>query len=207
MSLTKRFEGAPWFKPTHITVVGLGGAGRGIAETLFLQGHNLDVWDYDKVEAHNYSTQGYQSKYNNKEKTMAFRMQMTEFVGDTSDRLRCLGTWGEYDYLHPIAIACPDNYETRNQMFQEWCNKSNREMFISVGLLADMYHIKVFFKGDEDKWVERNDSEEESTNCTYQQSMYCAKALHSKVTEIVNKYVMGLKDLIEHEYRYNGITG
>lgn len=206
MELTKRFEGAPWFQSKHISVVGLGGAGRGIAETLFLQGHCLDVWDFDKVEAHN-AVQGYQSKYLNKEKSMAFRMQMTEFVGDTSDRLHCLGKWGEYDYLHPIAIACPDNYETRNQMFQEWSNKANREMFISVGLLADMYHIKVFFKGDEDKWVERNDSEEESTNCTYQQSMYCAKALHSKVTEIVNKYVMGLKDLIEHEYRYNGITG
>jgi hypothetical protein len=207
MSLTKRFEGAPWFQSKDISVVGLGGAGRGIAETLFLQGHCLDVWDYDKTEAHNCIVQGYQSKYINKEKSMAFRMQMTEFVGDTSDRLNCLGKWNEDDYLHPIAIACPDNYETRNLMFRRWQVKSDREMFISVGLLADMYHIKVFFPGDEDKWVERNDSEEESTNCTYQQSMYCAKALHSKVTEIVNKYVMGLKDLIEHEYRYNGITG
>lgn len=207
MSLTKRFEGAPWFIPNRMTVVGLGGAGRGIAETLFLQGHSLDVWDYDITEAHNCVPQGYQSKYVTKNKAMAFRIQMSEFVGDVSDRLSCLGRWEYGDYLQPITIACPDNYNTRNRMFEAWSSLSSREMFISVGLLADIYHIKVFFKGDEDKWIVRDDSEEESTNCTYQQSMYCAKALHSKVTEIVNKYVMGLQDLIEHEYRYNGITG
>lgn len=203
---TKRFEGAPWFKSEYITVVGLGGAGRGIAETLFLQGHNLDVWDYDLVEAHNCIPQGYQSKHIGKEKTMCFRMQMAEFVGDVSN-ISCYGKWQDDNYLHTITIACPDNYETRNKMFETWSKKPNAKMFISVGLLADMYHIKVFFPEDEDKWVNKNDSEEEPTNCTYQQSMYCAKALHSKVTEIVNKYVMGLQHLIEHEHRYNGITG
>jgi hypothetical protein len=138
----------------------------------------------------------------------AFEVQLAEYVTNISQHNFINQAWDEDNgNLQSIVIACPDNYQTRNQMFTHWCQDSSREMFISVGLLADIYHIKVFFKGDEDKWVNRSDDEEESTNCTYQQSMYCAKGLHSKVVEIVNKYVMGLQNLIEHEYRYNGITG
>ena len=48
--ITKRFSDCAWFKPMDITVVGLGGVGRGVAETLFLAGHKLTVWDGDTVE-------------------------------------------------------------------------------------------------------------------------------------------------------------
>ena len=43
--LTKRFSDCAWFQPRDISVIGLGGVGRGVAETLFLAGHNVTVWD------------------------------------------------------------------------------------------------------------------------------------------------------------------
>lgn len=48
--ITSRFADCAWFKPLDITVVGLGGVGRGVAETLAIQGHSLTVYDDDSVE-------------------------------------------------------------------------------------------------------------------------------------------------------------
>ena len=153
---------------------------------------------------HNCSTQGYQLKHKGKNKADVFRIQMAEYVGDIQNLNVYNRNWFQSDWLKPITIACPDSWRVRNEMFEKW-KTINGELFISVGLLADIYTIKVFYPEDVDKWVNRDDAEEESVACTYRQSMYCAKGLASKVTSIINKHVMGLKDLIQHEYTYNGI--
>jgi len=111
--LTSRFSGCPWYESKDISVIGLGGVGRGVAETLFLQGHNITVWDKDSTEIHNCVCQGYQQEYIGWKKVDAFRSQMTKFVGDVSNLKAIADFWNLGNSLQPIVVACPDNCNTR----------------------------------------------------------------------------------------------
>lgn len=199
--VTKRFSECAWFKPRKITVVGLGGVGRGVAETLFIQGHELTVYDPDNVEAVNVGVQGYQSKYIDWNKTDAFRVQMADFVGNVS-RLNCCDySWVKGHYLDSIVIAAADNWQVLEDMYNQW-RKDGGELFISPGMLADMYSIRVYMKEDGLEWVGGSDTE--SVPCTTKSSMYMAKSIHGRVVSIVNKFIIQ-PDLVDHEYRFNGI--
>lgn len=198
--ITKRFSDCAWFKPQDITVVGLGGVGRGVAETLFIQGHKLAVWDHDVVEAVN-CYQGYQSKFIGWKKVDAFRFQMSEFVGDTSE-INCYTTkWKDTNSLQKIVIAAADDWKTLGDMYNHW-RINDGDLFISPGMLADMYSIQVYLKDDGRDWVGGSDTE--SVPCTTKSSMYMAKSIHGRVVSIVNKFIID-PTLVDANYRHNGL--
>lgn len=198
--ITKRFSDCAWFKSMGITVVGLGGVGRGVAETLFIQGHKLTVWDHDVVEAVN-TFQGYQSKFIGWKKVDAFKFQMAEFVGDTSE-LSCYGKkWEATNGLHDIVIAAADDWATLEAMYSKW-RQQGGDLFISPGMLADMYSIQVYMKDDGRDWLGGSDTE--SVPCTTKSSMYMAKSIHGRVVSIVNKFIID-PSLVDENYRFNGL--
>jgi len=198
--ITKRFSDCAWFKPMDITVVGLGGVGRGVAETLVLAGHKLRLYDHDKVEAVN-TPQGYQSKFIDWNKVDAFKFQMAEFIGDTSS-LNCNpGKWIDGCTLDKIVIAAADDWKTLEDMYNRW-RIDDGDLFISPGMLADMYSIQVYMKDDGRDWLGGSDTE--SVPCTTKSSMYMAKSIHGRVVSIVNKFIIE-PSLIDHAYRFNGL--
>ncbi len=198
---TKRFSECAWFKQLDISVVGLGGVGRGVAETLFIQGHKLLVYDGDNVEAVNVGVQGYQKKYISWNKADAFRYQMAEFVGDTSKLFIRDYNYNYGNTLYPIVVAAADNWDVLTDLYTQW-REEGGELFISPGMLADMYSIKVYMKDDGLEWKPGSDTE--SVPCTTKSSMYMAKAIHGRVVSIVNKFIID-PNLVDHEYRFNGI--
>lgn len=199
-NITKRFSDCAWFKPMDITVVGLGGVGRGVAETLFIQGHRLTVWDHDVVEVQN-TPQGYQSKYIGWKKADAFKFQMAEFVGDTSELTCYSKKWEPINGLNKIVIAAADDWATLECLYAKWRHYEG-DLFISPGMLADMYSIQVYMKDDGRDWVGGSDTE--SVPCTTKSSMYMAKSIHGRVTSIVNKFIID-PSLIDANYRFNGL--
>ena len=200
--ITKRFSDCAWFKPMDITVVGLGGVGRGVAETLFIQGHRLTVWDHDVVEAVNVGVQGYQSKFIGWKKTDAFRFQMAEFVGDTSTfKGLYYVKWTENCKLDKIVIAAADDWKTLEDMYNRW-RINDGDLFISPGMLADMFSIQVYMKNDGRDWLGGSDTE--SVPCTTKSSMYMAKSIHGRVVSIVNKFIID-PTLVDANYRFNGL--
>ena len=199
--ITKRYRDCAWFKPLDISVVGLGGVGRGTAQTLFLAGHRLHVWDGDTVEEVNVAVQGYQSKYIGWSKPDAFRYQMAEFTGDTSTITVTCHNWESRNSLKSVVIAAADDWVTLENLYYDW--RDNRgELFISPGMLADMYSIKVYMKDDGLDW--KSGSDTESVPCTTKSSMYMANLIHGRIASIVNKFIIQ-PDLIDHEYYFNGI--
>jgi len=199
--LTKRFSDCAWFQPRDISVIGLGGVGRGVAETLFLAGHNVTVWDEDVVEPVNGIPQGYQAKYVGFKKADAFKVQMAEFVGDTSNLITFNKNWNKNCNLNSIVIAAADNWQTLSDLYERW--REFGDLFISPGMLADMYNIRVYMKDDGLDWV-GGDENEESVPCTTKSSMYMAKACHGIVVSIVNKFIIN-PQLIDHVYRFDGL--
>lgn len=198
--ITKRFSDCAWFKPQDITVVGLGGVGRGVAETLALAGHRLRLYDHDKVEAVN-APQGYQSKFIGWNKVDAFKFQMAEFIGDTSS-LNCkTHRWTEGNTLDKIVIAAADDWNTLEDMYNRW-RINDGDLFISPGMLADMFSIQVYMKNDGRDWLGGSDTE--SVPCTTKSSMYMAKSIHGRVVSIVNKFIID-PTLVDANYRFNGL--
>lgn len=198
--ITSRFADCAWFKPLNITVVGLGGVGRGVAETLAIQGHSLTVYDEDKVEAGN-AIQGYQRKYIGWNKAEAFRMQMSELIGNVSNIYANSFHWIPGYHIDSIVIAAADNWEVLTSLYEQWRAKEG-SLFISPGMLADMSHIHVYLKDDGREWTAGTDTEK--VNCTTKASMYMAKYVHGRVVSIVNQFTID-SNLIDHEYRFNGL--
>lgn len=198
--ITSRFADCVWFKPMKITIVGLGGVGRGVAETLAIQGHQLIVYDEDTIEAAN-AVQGYQRKYIGWNKAEAFRMQMSELIGDVSSLTTYDLNWSVGDYIDNIVIAAADNWEVLTDLYEQW-REQEGTLFISPGMLADMSHINVYLKDDGREWIPGTDTEK--VNCTTKASMYMAKYVHGRVVSIVNQFTID-PNLIENEYRFNGI--
>jgi len=206
MTSTLRFSTAPWYGTfKDITIIGLGGVGNGLARILALNGHRLSIYDYDDVEEHNCIPQGYPRKYIGVSKYAACKSIIASFVENFS--VDCHGKWDDSEYLRPIVIACPDNFDTRISAFQKWKRDSDRELFISVGLTGDDYKIIVIKRGDEDLFDMPSDSvSDEPVVCTNRQSLYMAQAVQAKVAEIINKFIID-PDLVENTYVHNGITG
>lgn len=202
MSFDKRYKSAIWADyKLPITIVGLGGVGKGVAVNLALNGHNLEVYDGDTVELHNCIPQGYYPTQIGMKKTDALKQELDFYPNEVSYNSYY---WDE-SYLRDNVIACPDKMDVRVDMFNEWMYKDhiNTNFFIDIRMLAEYFEI-YFIPGDKRHELENeyrtkglSDEEPAPVNCTFTQTRYVANMCHGKVVELINKHIVNVKTNIQ----------
>lgn len=201
-SFDKRYKSAIWADYNlPITIVGLGGVGKGIAVNLALNGHNLGVYDGDTVEMHNCIPQGYYPTQIGMKKTVALKQELDFYPTDVSYN----DVYWDEHYLRNNVIACPDKMDVRVKMFEKWYNRvhDNNYFFIDIRMLAEYFEIYFITSDNRHKLKEEyrtkalSDVEPAPVNCTFTQTRYVANMCHGKVVELINKHIVNIKTNIQ----------
>lgn len=200
MSFDKRYKSAIWADhQLPITIVGLGGVGKGVAVNLALNKHNLLVYDGDTVEEHNCIPQGYYPTQIGMKKTAALQQELDFYPNN----VRYSGYyWENDDDCYSNIIACPDKMNVRVDLFDRWLEDvvtDSNSFFMDIRMLAEYFEIYFItsnnyanvIKEYRDKGL--SDEEPAPVNCTFTQTRYVANMCHGKVVEIINKHIVNLK--------------
>ena len=201
-SFDKRYKSAIWADyKLPITIVGLGGVGKGVAVNLALNGHDLEVYDGDTVEMHNCIPQGYYPTQIGMKKTAALQQELDFYPTEVYYN----GFYWDRGYLRNNIIACPDKMDVRVKMFDLWYDKyhDNNNFFIDIRMLAEYFEI-YFITSDNRHELEKeyrakglSDEEPAPVNCTFTQTRYVANMCHGKVVELINKHIVNVKTNIQ----------
>ena len=201
-SFDKRYKSAIWADyKLPITIVGLGGVGKGVAVNLALNGHDLEVYDGDTVEMHNCIPQGYYPTQIGMKKTDALQQELDFYPNEVyyNDFY-----WNDH-WLRNNVIACPDKMDVRVDMFDQWFNNihNNANFFIDIRMLAEYFEI-YFIPSDKRHELQKeyrtkglSDEEPAPVNCTFTQTRYVANMCHGKVVELINKHIVNVKTNIQ----------
>lgn len=201
-SFDKRYKSAIWADyKLPITIVGLGGVGKGVAVNLALNGHDLEVYDGDTVEMHNCIPQGYYPTQIGMKKTAALQQELDFYPNEVYYN----SFYWDIHWLRDNVIACPDKMDVRVKMFDEWFDKvhSNTNFFIDIRMLAEYFEIyfipsnKRFELETEYRAKGLSDEEPAPVNCTFTQTRYVANMCHGKVVELINKHIVNVKTNIQ----------
>lgn len=201
-SFDKRYKSAIWADyKLPITIVGLGGVGKGVAVNLALNGHDLEVYDGDTVEMHNCIPQGYYPTQIGMKKTAALQQELDFYPNEVYYN----SFYWDIHWLRDNVIACPDKMDVRVKMFDEWFDKvhSNTNFFIDIRMLAEYFEIyfipsdKRFELETEYRTKGLSDEEPAPVNCTFTQTRYVANMCHGKVVELINKHIVNIKTNIQ----------
>ena len=201
-SFDKRYKSAIWADyKLPITIVGLGGVGKGVAVNLALNGHDLEVYDGDTVEMHNCIPQGYYPTQIGMMKTEALKQELDFYPNEVhyNDFY-----WTDH-WLRNNVIACPDKMDVRVDMFDQWFNNihNNANFFMDIRMLAEYFEI-YFIPSDKRHELQKeyrakglSDEEPAPVNCTFTQTRYVANMCHGKVVELINKHIVNVKTNIQ----------
>ncbi len=201
-SFDKRYKSAIWADyKLPITIVGLGGVGKGVAVNLALNGHDLEVYDGDTVEMHNCIPQGYYPTQIGMMKTEALKQELDFYPNEVhyNDFY-----WTDH-WLRNNVIACPDKMDVRVDMFDQWLNNihNNANFFMDIRMLAEYFEI-YFIPSDKRHELQTeyrtkglSDEEPAPVNCTFTQTRYVANMCHGKVVELINKHIVNVKTNIQ----------
>ena len=199
MSFDKRYKSAIWADyKLPITIVGLGGVGKGVAVNLALNNHKLQVYDGETVEMHNCIPQGYYPTQIGMKKADALKQELDFYPNNV---FYMDYYWDDSYSLEENVIACPDKMDVRVKMFNNWSNDyhSGNDFFIDIRMLAEYFEIYFITTDTLDDVKEEyrtkglSDVEPAPVNCTFTQTRYVANMCHGKVVELINKHIVNIK--------------
>jgi len=200
MSYDKRYKSAIWADyKLPITIIGLGGVGKGVAINLALNGHRLNIYDGDTVEQHNCIPQGYYPTQIGMKKTDAIKQELDFYPDINVDY--CNYYWLNESYICNNVIACPDKMLVRVELFNQWREEggAGNDFFMDIRMLAEYFEIYFITRDSSDyvkaEYITKGLSDEESApvNCTFTQTRYVANMCHGKVVELINKHIVNKK--------------
>lgn len=189
-----RFKDAPWYegcKNDEIIIGGMGGIGSNALYFLYktIPAKRFYIFDDDVVEEHNIGSQFFMPKHIGESKVKAIRDILLEF--EYKENVSSFFSKILNNVL-PISIAGFDNMEARKQMYNNWKQKENREIFIDGRLEANIYQIFVVTPGEREEWYEKtlfDDTVVPNAPCTFKQTSYVAGLIGARITHILVNYL------------------
>jgi molybdopterin/thiamine biosynthesis adenylyltransferase len=143
------------FNPRRVDVIGVGGTGSYVAESLAKHGiTNIHVWDFDKVEDHNHANQTYGKADNGKFKVDALKERI---LRDTDASInvhneRADGT----QQLGDIVFLCVDTMAARKEIWRNGIkDKLRTKLMIDIRIgptFGEVYAIDPSNNSHQQEW-------------------------------------------------------
>ena len=188
---SERFKDAPWFIGASSEKIIIGGAGGIGSNAMYFLAKTIPasyfIFDFDEVEEINVGTQFFPVDSIGKPKVRAVKDVLSSFG---VENINIFQSKIESNIL-PIAISAFDNMSARKEMFENWKNLENREIFIDGRLRASLYEIFIVQKGMEEDYEKTlfNDDEVEDDPCTFKQTAYFAGLIGARITQVLVNYL------------------
>lgn len=179
-----------------ITIVGAGAIGSHAAECLSKIGiRSMQLWDFDLVESHNISNQGYRLGDIGKSKVAALKERLEADTGVHIDSVeRKLTESAALD--SPIVISAVDSMRSRKSVFNSIRRSPDVMLLIDArmgGLFGEIYSVDLTdpssIKDYEDTLFD--DSESFQEPCTRKATIFCAQGMAAWITSAVADYLSG----------------
>lgn len=187
----ERFKDADWAKtPREIIIGGCGGIGSWTAVFLSRIGHNLHLFDNDRVEEVNLGGQCFATRDISDFKTNALADQCRAFSG-WENNIETYELYTESSICSPIMFSCFDNMKARKIMFENWKQQEDRELFIDGRLLAEMGTVLVVQKGMEFQYEETLFADEDVNDipCSYKSTTHSSAIIGGLMVSALNNYL------------------
>lgn len=200
-NVTSRFSSADWFATVNrqeVTIAGVGGIGSWLAFMISrLNPNQIRLIDDDIVDRTNMSGQMYNNSNIGESKVRAVQRLINTY--SNSFNVYCYQERvSESSELTRVVMCGFDNMLARKSAYSAWKRSVNsatpsdkaKYLFIDGRLAAET--LQVFcFTGEDEYYMQQyeehwlfDDSEAESTVCSYKQTSYCANLIASLMTNL-----------------------
>lgn len=197
-----RFKDAPWYKPQDISILGVGGIGSWTALLLSRMGHNIFIYDDDRIEASNLGGQLYKIQDVGRAKTESIAQTVTEYSGDVT--IIDMGRYEKGSGLSNITILAFDNMKYRKEAAEEWFEnqidkkRNNTSVEGEVNILIDgrmEAETAIIYAVDRpsryNKWMEEwfPDERVPDAPCSFRATSHNGAMIASMITSILNNKI------------------
>lgn len=156
-----------------ITVVGAGGIGSSLIQSAAIMGFKrLDIWDYDSLEHHNLSTTIYPDRYINQPKAEIAAKMAYDFQAES---ISYNEPWTRLRPLNNVVFMCPDNMETRLEVYETWHKNPKRELLVDMrmgALTMEIITVTPLVDHFLESYLPSSDIPDEA--CTAKHTIFCA---------------------------------
>jgi len=193
-----RFSSIEWFgELREVSIGGLGTIGTHLSLSLARTGdHTFIMYDDDTVEIENLSGQLFPRSSIGKLKTEAVVELIKAYTEIDDDKLFPVNEkLVEGTYVSPVCFSCFDNMKARTIMFNEWCKRDDREIFIDGRMTIENYEVYVVTKGNEDRYRESlfDDSEIPPQICSLKNTSHTGALIGARMTLMFTNHLANIK--------------
>lgn len=178
----------------HINVIGAGGIGSPTVWLLAKMGiGSLEVWDGDKIEAHNLPNQFYRLEDFDEYKVLALQRIVEAFTGQKikTHRRRYRAT-----KLSGLVVSAVDSMKVRQEIWQALKLNPNVPVYIDGRMGGEVFTVYTVKPHDPDdiRFYEANlfpDAEMEQGVCTARAIMYNTMTIAAIIASQIKKFLKG----------------